>query len=252
MRITMALPKLTTPSFTTTLPDTKTVVEFRPWLVGDKKALLIAMQADDKDQLRRTIFDVLGKCILTPGVDVGKLPAVDVSWLMMHVRMRSDSDVIELALQIKDCTQKPDCVRRVKVDLNEVVVKFHPDHTSKIALTDTIGLKMRAPTLNEAQTYFALADTDKSADPEGIVQLYFDVIAMCIDSVFDGDEVTMASDVSPADLRDFISSMTDQQFSKIETFFKTMPALHHKIETVCKDCGRKIEYELNGLTDFFG
>jgi hypothetical protein len=248
----MALPKLTAPIFSTILPETKQEVSFRPWLVGDKKALLVAMQAEDTDMVRRTTFEVLGKCIMTPGIDIAKLPATDVSWLMMHVRMRSDSDVIEMALQIKDCKQKPDCVRRVKIDLNDVIVRFDPAHVNVIRLTDTIGIKMRSPTLEEAQEYFALAEIDKQKEHEAVVALYFDIIGMCIETVFDGDEVTPAKDVTKAELRDFIASMTDKQFGEIEKFFKTMPSLYYKVDTTCKECGRKIEYELNGLTDFFG
>ena len=44
----MALPKLTSTKFNVDLPYTKTNIEFRPFLVKEEKALLVAMESEEQ------------------------------------------------------------------------------------------------------------------------------------------------------------------------------------------------------------
>ena len=45
----MALPKLDTPTYQLELPSNKQVVKYRPFLVKEQKILMMAQDADDKE-----------------------------------------------------------------------------------------------------------------------------------------------------------------------------------------------------------
>jgi len=54
------------------------------------------------------------------------------------------------------------------------------------------------------------------------------------------------------ELIEFVESMNQQQFEKIEHFFNNIPRLKKKIEIVCSKCGFNHSLEVEGLESFFG
>ena len=69
----MALPKISVPEYTTTLPSTEEEIRYRPFLVKQEKVLLTAQESDDaKDQIL-AVAKVLSECITTEDIIVGNL-----------------------------------------------------------------------------------------------------------------------------------------------------------------------------------
>ena len=58
----MAIPKIVTPEYDTTLPSGKRV-KFRPFLVKEEKVLLIAMDSGDEKQITQATVDVIKSCV---------------------------------------------------------------------------------------------------------------------------------------------------------------------------------------------
>ena len=52
-------------------------------------------------------------------------------------------------------------------------------------------------------------------------------------------------------MKDFIESLTQEQFTKIQTFFDTMPKLTHTVNYKCDKCGKEETIVLEGLQSFF-
>ena len=46
----MALPKITTPTYTLDKPSTGEKVDYRPFLVGEEKILLMAMESEEESE----------------------------------------------------------------------------------------------------------------------------------------------------------------------------------------------------------
>ena len=46
----MALPKIETPKYTCVLPSSQKKIEYRPFLVGEQKVLLIAQESEDAEK----------------------------------------------------------------------------------------------------------------------------------------------------------------------------------------------------------
>jgi hypothetical protein len=79
----------------------------------------------------------------------------------------------------------------------------------------------------------------------------YDVIAQCIDTVYTEDEVFVNTRDTFKEMRDFVDNLTLKQFEKLESFFITMPALHHEIKYTCEKCSHNNTLIINGITNFF-
>ena len=47
----MALPKINTVTYELTLPSTDEKLKYRPWIVKEQKALMIAQESDDEKEI---------------------------------------------------------------------------------------------------------------------------------------------------------------------------------------------------------
>ena len=74
----MALPKIDVPTYEIDLPLSKKKVRYRPFLVKEQRNLLMAMESSDSNSIQQAIRDILYNCTLTEGIDIEKLPIIDV------------------------------------------------------------------------------------------------------------------------------------------------------------------------------
>ena len=54
------------------------------------------------------------------------------------------------------------------------------------------------------------------------------------------------------ELIQFVESLNQEQFSKLESFFDNLPKLNKKMELKCGKCGFDHSIEMEGLESFFG
>jgi hypothetical protein len=79
----------------------------------------------------------------------------------------------------------------------------------------------------------------------------FDLIASCIDKVYNEEEVWDARDVTKKELEEFLDQMNSSQFKQIEKFFETMPKLSHTLKVTNPNTNVESEIVLEGLSSFF-
>lgn len=235
----MALPKVAIPKFSVNLPSTEQKISFRPFLVKEEKALLMAAQSEDESAMIDAVKDVVSACV-DENIDASKLPFFDVEYLFLNIRAKSVGEVIDLEYRhsqgINYKGDECEASTPVKVNLEEVKVQKLDDHTNKVMLTDTMGVELKYPTIN---------NFNEVAKGEDELKL----LANCIKCVFDDDNV-----YDPDNLQDsveFIEGLNSEQFGKLMNFFNTMPKLRHKITYKCVGCGQEDTVELEGLSDFF-
>ena len=239
----MALPKLLSPEFSVELPSTKQPLRFRPFLVKEEKVLFMAMESGDPKDIQKCVMDVLRSCILTPDVDVNNLAPYDIEFLFLQLRSKSVGETVEVNLTHQKEDVKKECQHQQKVTINveDIKVKFNENHKDIIQLTGDIGVKMNAPSLDLVMSQ----QNNKGSSIENSME----ILAKCIVHVFDKDNVYEEFTVS--EMKDFIESLTQEQFKNIQTFFETMPKLSHTVTYKCDACGREETIVLEGLQSFF-
>jgi hypothetical protein len=237
----MALPVMSTPTYELTVPSSKQKVKFRPFLVKEEKALLIAQQSEDQNIMLNTLKDVIKACTSNK-LDVEKLAMFDIEYIFTQLRARSVGEMSELVFSCLECND-PKAKMHVNIDLTTLEVKFNDEHTNVINLFNDVGIKMKYPGLS-------LINKMKDA-PEGDVSLIFDVVIECIDSIFDEENVYPAHEQTKEELEDFINNLTQEQFVKVQKFFETMPKLEKEIEFDCPVCNHHHNHRIQGLDSFF-
>ena len=233
----MALPKLNNANYELTLPSTGKQLRYRPFLVKEQKALMIAQESEDEKLMENTFAQIISDCILDE-IDPYKLPMFDVEYIFLRIRGKSVGEKVQLKLL---CPDDNETYVDVEVDLEKVDVQMPVDHNNVVEITEDIKLIMKYPSLSDMTNF----------DMEGQVSSIFDMIKSCVHEVHEGENVYRKIDMSDNDLEDFIDSMSTDNFDNLNNFFETMPKLIHVIEVTNPVTKKKSEIPIEGLQSFF-
>ena len=238
----MPLPKLNIPVYETILPSTEKVIKYRPFLVKEEKLLLTAQEGgDDAEALLPAVKQIISNCVQSK-IDVEKLPSFDIEYLFLRLRAKSVGETSTIALKPYPCSENNgelcNNVTEVEINLEEVKVEKNKEHTSKIMLDDSVGIKMSYPDLETIKS-----DMGVSAGME--------IIKKCIEMIFTEKETHEKGSFSEKELDDFLDSLNTEQFLKIQSFYETMPQLKHTVKYKCTTCGEDKETTIQGLNSFF-
>jgi hypothetical protein len=233
----MALPKLDIVQYELELPSTGETLKYRPFLVKEQKALMIAQESEDDKQIEMAFAKIINDCILDK-IDPYKMPMFDIEYVFLKIRGKSVGETVTLNVLCPD-----DEVTRVNVDVNleEVDVQMSKDHTNVIGLTEDIKLIMKYPSLGDMSGF----------DGEGDVKSIFGMIKRCIHEIHDGETIHNKVDMSEKELDVFIDSMSTQHFESLTQFFDTMPKLLHVVTTKNPKTKKKVNIEIEGVQNFF-
>ena len=81
----MALPKLNTLTYELKLPSTGKKLKYRPFLVKEQKALMIAQESKDDKLIENTFAQIINDCVLDD-VDPYAMPMFDIEYLFLRIR----------------------------------------------------------------------------------------------------------------------------------------------------------------------
>jgi len=271
----MPLPSPTVPTFECTIPSSGKKIKYRPFLVKEEKLLLFVMEQEpelpdqvggvvwndvpldikkpyletykkERDDWSTQVKDVVVKLLkdcIQSRIKVEDLASFDIEYLFLRIRAVSSGEDVNFKVTCKD-----DDETQVNVTLNlmDVEVKFPEEHNKKIMLSDTLGLTMKYPGIDQFVDITLLNNSLENTDE------LFSMIAGCVDQIFQGEEVWDAVDVKQSEIIGFIEAMTQKQFEQLQEFFNSMPSLYHDLKAINPKTGVESVYRLEGLQSFFG
>ena len=233
----MPLPQIDVPIYELELTSDKSKVKYRPFLVKEKKILMIAAESEDPSAAYLAIKQIVNNCTFNK-VDVEEMALFDLQYLFLNIRSKSIGEVSEFKFPCPKCKNKI----QSSINFSEVQVYVDPEHTRKIMLTDNIGIYMKYPNIQIEK----LAKEKLSKQ-----ELDLKVIIKCIEYVFDEEQVYYAKDVDEKELYELIENLTEKQMEKISQFFQTIPTLKHDLDYKCQSCGNEGAYKIRDLQGFF-
>ena len=239
----MPLPKIATPTYELELPSTQKPIHYRPFLVKEEKLLVLALESEDTKEITTAIKNVIKSCIKTRGIKVETLPTFDIEYLFLNIRGKSVGEDIEVNLICPDDgkTQVP-----VTINIDEVQIQRTEGHTNKIKLDSSLMMEMKYPSLSE------FIKNNFDFNEENVMDQSFEMIASCIDKIYNEEEVWATADCTKKEITTFLESMNTNQFKEIEKFFETMPKLSHKVKITNPNTKVESEVVMEGLSSFFG
>ena len=117
------LPKIDVPTYELTLPLSNKKVKYRPFLVKEQKNLLMAMEAKEAETINNVVKDILENCTLTEGIEIDKLPIIDVEYYFINLRAKSVGEVVNSRYRCNNEVDGKVCNNIMEVDVNLMDVK---------------------------------------------------------------------------------------------------------------------------------
>ena len=236
----MALPKLnSTPKYKMTVPSTGQEVDFRPFLVKEEKVLMMAMETGDDESGIRAIVDTISSCVATE-IDTNTLKSYDIEYLFLRIRAKSVGEKSTITIACKECEHpNPYVINLESLEVSE------GESAKDIPLTPELTVSMKFPSYKDLLTGGLRAEGEHDLD------VIFNLIGKCIDGVKTEDEYFSMVDQPQEEIKEFIESLSSEQFGKIRDFVESMPKLSHNAELTCEECGAENKQTLSGIQSFF-
>jgi hypothetical protein len=239
----MALPKLNVPRYELKIPSDGKRIKYRPFLVKEEKLLLLAMESQDQAQMVDTIQILIENCTNLAKSDIKNLATFDFEYIFLNIRAKSVGESVDLMVTSPDDGKTQ---VQVKVDLDDVNVQFDENHSTTLAINETVSMVMKYPSMDMfVKNNFDVNESNK-------VDTLFDLTIDCIESIIEGEDVYPASESSKKELNEFLEQLDSKQFQQVQTFFETMPKLKHDIKFTNPKTKKKQTVTLEGLASFFG
>jgi len=227
------LPTVSAPVMVLTLPVSKQKIKYRPFVIKEQKALLLAQESKDADTVLETIKEVISSC--TNGtLKFTKVPTADLAYFFLQLRIASVGPEVKFSIPCMECGAD----NIINMSLNDVKIDTKNVKT-EVKITDTVGIKFKLPTIDDA------LDADES-DSKSVKMLY-----SLIDCIYDEDSVYQKSDYTEDEFREWIENLNDAQVARIAEFVDSIPTLKHTLKFNCGTCNAEQSRLLEGLHNFF-
>ena len=236
----MSLPKLNAPTYELKIPSTGKMISYRPYLVKEEKILMLAMESNDDRQMIRAIKDVISACT-SDAADTSNITMFDMEYIFTQLRSKSVGESVQVSMNCSECNTS----NEIQINLEDVSVKSDESITDTIELTDTIGVRMKYPSVD------AVLSSRIDSESNNVDKI-FSLLVECVDSIYSGEEIFDAASQSREELNGFIESLNAEQFASIRKFVENIPATVLDVTFKCSNCEHKNETSLRGLANFFG
>ena len=120
----MALPRIDTPTYQTTLPSTGETINYRPFLVKEQKIIMMAEESQDDNQMIQAVVDLVGSCTFNK-IDLSRSPTFDVEYLFLKVRGKSVGETMNINVI---CPDDEITTTQVQVKVDDIKVYVRGTH----------------------------------------------------------------------------------------------------------------------------
>lgn len=239
----MALPKIDLPTYDLTLPTSGETIKIRPFNVKEEKLLLIALESKDQNEITNTVKQIVNNCIVSGKFDVNRSPFFEVDFIFIFLRAKSIGEKVAVKLTCNNVVEDKKCGNIFPAELDISNCELVTDNTVSdfIDLGAGKGVKMKYP------GYGAMKRVDGGMDIDRAVN----VVVSSIDYITDGEEIHSSKDYSKEELNDFVMSLSEENFRKLEEYTENFPTFAVRVEATCNKCGFEHKVRYNNFADFF-
>lgn len=223
-----------------TLPVSGDVMEFRPFVVKEEKLLILANESEETGDVIRAISDIVESCTFEK-MKLEKYCLADMQYAFLQIRSKSIGSELALMMVCGECGAK-----HPKTFLTDdfQVVKTKTDNI--INIDGGIHVELKYPGLEH---YAMMFDENEKMNTFDSV---YNMVVSCIVKIYNDEEVFTNDPSRYDEVREFVDSLTPEQFEKFEKFFLSMPMLIKREEFVCTECRAPNVLMVDSIKSFFG
>lgn len=200
----------------------------------------MAFESKETRSILRAMLDTIKACV-EDEIDVSDLTTFDVEYMFLKIRSKSVGETSKIMIKCSNCKE----ANEVEINIDSVTVS-EAKTESLVKLTNDIAIEMKYPTYSE-MIKSEIVDEGHKTNADDLV----DIISKGIGAILTEEERYDAKDLTKEEIKDFVESLTSEQFQKLNSFFEGMPQLSHDVSFNCSGCGTHNELKLQGMADFF-
>lgn len=239
------LPKIELPVYEVKLPSSGQIIKIRPFTVKEEKLLLMAAESGDNDDIINTTIQVINNCLIDDSVNITKLPFFDIDYLFIALRAKSVGESIDIKFTCNNKLEDGSTCGHIfpaKIDISNCKLDKDESIEDTIKLSGTMSVKMRYPTYSVMKS---LIETMKDIDKE------VHIIANSIEMIQDKDSIYTLKDMTKDEMIQFVESLTQEQYKKMENYVDNFPSFLVTAEADCPKCGFHHNLEYRSFESFF-
>ena len=239
----MSIPKIDYPTYDIKMPSDNRIITVRPFSVKEEKLLLMAIEAKNMDDVIKTVKQVINNCVVKGDVNVDRLPFFDIDYLFIFLRAKSIGESVEVTLTCNNTLEDDTVCGNIfptQMDVSNIEIERTEGVVDEISLTDVAGVKMKYP------NYASMKRIEESD-----MDIKTNMIANAIDYIWDDQGKHPAKESTKEELVDFVESLTEKNYKKLEEFVDNTPKFAVRLEAKCPKCGFDHKVRYSDFYDFF-
>jgi hypothetical protein len=224
------------PQYCETLPSGKKIC-FRPMVVSEEKALLLAKSTSDRLGIVKTLENIILECC--PDLkksDFKKFKLPDLEYLFLLLRAKSIGEIEGFTLK---CPHTDENVS-IKINILKDTIIKESNTSSKIKLSDNLLLVMTEPTI---ETVLNCPNYDQDEES------FYKFIAGCIKQVQTRNEIKEGKELPLQEVVEFIKAFTSQQMKTVLEYFDNISKIEIVKEYTTSD-GVSRNVNIKGLFNY--
>lgn len=247
--------------YTVHLDELDKDVSYRALKVGEQKSLLTIMQLNDPQAMVNSLIDIVNECTFKEH-DISKFPMHIVDFLFLQIYIKSSGSMAKAEFTCAGVINQPilneegeetgetetvPCGSNhlLNIDLGRTVIKYPDDYASSslIDIDADLKLKLRVPSFEVFKKMKGDADVLDVTDA---------FIFAGIECIIDGDTINVPGvDFTFEYFVEWMNELDSATMAAIQAFYEKIPHLFLSLAVTCPKCGRKEDFELDKLEDFF-
>lgn len=210
---------------------------FRPMVVSEEKALILAKNTSDKIGILKTLENILINCCQDfKKTDFKKLKLCDLEHLFLLLRAKSIGEVEGFSLNCPDTGE----AISLKIDVIKDLKKQKTTGSNKIKLSNNLLLVMSEPTV---ETLLKTPDYDTNEEE------FYKFIGSCIKQVQTVSEIKDCKDLPEAEVTEFVKVLTSAQLQQVIEYFDRITRIELVKEYETQD-KKKRQVKIKGLFNY--
>jgi hypothetical protein len=234
------------PEYTIKIPSTGKEVKVRPFLVGEERLLLMALEGKDEQSILDTTKQIVSRCIIDDDVkiDVDKLPFYDVDYLFIALRAKSIGENVDINWICRADVDGEECGTTfpAKIDISNVIIEKNEEIKDIVDLPNQMKIKLKVPSYTAVKS---ILDDSNTLDQK------IRLIVASIEYIQNRDQIITLKDVTENDYRLFVEGLTQEHFRKLEMWVDNFPSFLVQQEAACPKCGFNHSLRFDDLDRFF-
>jgi len=233
--------------------DGNTTYRVLPYTMKSQKLLFLGIEEDsvlpeEDTQKGINLFNAIVQVVNNSLVDntkinVLELPYVDFIKIILELRKISKSDAVDVSTRCgnKDCRFFDGEAKFLIDDILQI--KLSKNENDVVKLTDTLGIKLKQPTVQYIKNTMFSDNPNKTVDHHN-----YDLVLNNLHSELDGEEINIIKNVTEAE--DILGRLIDPEYQKLVDWFVNDSKIFFKLEWECEKCKHKNSEIVDEILDF--